>query len=635
MDTFFQDLAWLPRPAADFQTICRTIQSKPDNAGARLKALAGAALDENQLMRLSKAISALRKEGQSLDGLVPFRLGYVGNGTSDFIQSALVATAARYGILLDCVSTHYDQTLQDSLNPSSPLYANPLDAVLVAIDWRGIPMRPALGQNADSAVNSAVGFLETIVNGIQTNSKAICIVQNFAPPVHRTFGSFDRSLNGSSRHTIDRINASIAEAFSSSGRLMLDVSGLAETVGLSTWHSAQEWNMAKLPFAQALVPLYADYVCRTLAAIRGRSRRCLVLDLDNTVWGGVIGDDGLSGIQVAQGDAAGEAFLDFQRYVLSLRSAGIVLAVSSKNDDATARLPFREHPEMILKEEHFAIFQANWNDKPTNIKAIADELSLGLESFVFVDDNPFERELVRKTLPQVAVPEMPADPALYTQTLSAAGYFESIGFSGEDSSRASYYEGNARRASLQKQVSDVESYLVSLEMEIWFRPFDATGRERITQLINKSNQFNLTTRRYTEAQVAQMEGSDQVVTLQVRLKDIFGDNGMISVVICRQTSSDEWEIDTWLMSCRVLGRRVENMVLKEILSQAAERGIRRLRGFYRPTDRNKLVEHHYANLGFNLCSEHPDGSTEWQLSVADAKIEGVPMIVHSERLAPR
>ncbi len=312
-----------------------------------------------------------------------------------------------------------------------------------------------------------------------------------------------------------------------------------------------------------------------------------------------------------------------------------MLAVSSKNEDSTARLPFREHPEMLLKEEHIAVFQANWNDKPTNIKAIADELSLGLESLVFVDDNPFERELVRKTLPQVAVPEMPLDPALYTQTLSAAGYFESIGFSKEDSSRASYYEGNARRASLQKQVSDVESYLVSLEMEIWFRPFDATGRERITQLINKSNQFNLTTRRYTEAQVAQVEQSDQFLTLQVRLKDIFGDNGMISVVICRQTSSDEWEIDTWLMSCRVLGRRVENMVLKEILSQAADRGIRRLRGFYRPTDRNKLVEHHYSNLGFTLSAEHPEGVTEWQMTVLDANVPGAPMIVHSERLAPR
>ncbi len=319
MDTFFQDLAWLPRPAADFQTVCRSVQSNPENAGAKIMALARVALDENQLMRLSKLVKTLLNEGHLLEPLTPFRLGYVGNGTSDFIQSALVATAARYGILLDCVSTRYDQTLQDSLNPDSPLYTNPLDAVLVAVDWRGVPLRTSVGQNADAAVNGAVGFLEMIVNGIQANSKAVCIVQNLAPPVHRTFGSFDRSLNGSTRHTIDRINVAIAETFSTNGRIMLDLSGLAETVGLSRWHSAAEWNMAKLPFAQAFIPLYADYVCRTIAAMRGRSRRCLVLDLDNTLWGGVIGDDGLTGIQVAQGDAAGEAFLDFQRYVLSLR----------------------------------------------------------------------------------------------------------------------------------------------------------------------------------------------------------------------------------------------------------------------------------------------------------------------------
>jgi FkbH-like protein len=349
----------------------------------------------------------------------------------------------------------------------------------------------------------------------------------------------------------------------------------------------------------------------------------------------VIGDDGLSGIQIAQGDAAGEAYLDLQRYILSLRQVGIVLAVSSKNEDETARLPFRQHPEMLLREEHFAVFQANWNDKPTNLRAIAAELSLGLESLVFVDDNPFERELVRKTLPQVAVPEMPADPALFSLALSAAWYFEAVAFSSEDSKRASYYEGNAKRASLQKQVSDIESYLASLEMEIWFQPFDATGRERIAQLINKSNQFNLTTRRYTEAEVGEMESSDRFFTMQVRLKDIFGDNGMISVVICRVSSDNEWEIDTWLMSCRVLGRRVENMVLREMLAHAAEQGVRRLRGRYLPTDRNKLVERHYANLGFALEAEHPDGSTEWQLVVADARVETAPMAVHSESFAER
>ena len=282
----------------------------------------------------------------------------------------------------------------------------------------------------------------------------------------------------------------------------------------------------------------------------------------------------------------------------SLRERGVVLAVSSKNEDDTARLPFREHPEMLLREEHFAVFQANWSDKATNIKSISEELALGLESLVFVDDNPFERELVRKALPQVAVPEMPSDPALYARTLAAAGYFELATFSQEDLSRASYYDGNARRAALQKQVGDLNQYLASLNMEITFQPFNETGRARIAQLINKSNQFNLTTRRYTEAEVAEMESDPNCFSLQVRLTDTFGDNGMISVVICRTTPEGNWDIDTWLMSCRVLGRGVETMVLREMLEHASERGVAKLIGTYRPTDRNKLVEQHYSKLGF-------------------------------------
>ena len=216
------------------------------------------------------------------------------------------------------------------------------------------------------------------------------------------------------------------------GDLLLDIAALAETVGLADWHSPPQWNMAKLPFADAFVPLYADHVARLVAALRGKSRKCLVLDLDNTVWGGVIGDDGLEGIRIAQGDPVGEAFLSLQQMALALRQRGIVLAVASKNNDETARLPFRQHPEMLLREDHIAVFQANWTDKPSNLKAIAEALSFGLDALVFVDDNPMERDLVRRTLPQVAVPELPDDPALYARTLAAAGYFEALGFSDED-----------------------------------------------------------------------------------------------------------------------------------------------------------------------------------------------------------
>ena len=305
-----------------------------------------------------------------------------------------------------------------------------------------------------------------------------------------------------------------------------------------------------------------------------------------------------------------------QSLALMLRKRGIVLAVCSKNTDEIARSPFREHPEMLLREEHFAVFQANWNDKATNLKAISDELSLGLDAMVFLDDNPVERGFVRSALPQVAVPELPADPAGFARTLAAAGYFEAIAFSDEDRQRAEMYQLNARRVALQHQVGDLDTYLASLEMEIHFCPFDLTGRARISQLINKSNQFNLTTRRYSEAEIDQVQNDPSAFTMQVRLIDRFGDNGMISVIICRLSEPGIWAIDTWLMSCRVLGRKVETMVLREINMHARAAGINTLVGTYIPSEKNGLVRDHYQALGFAKIGEDESGATRWTLSTS-------------------
>jgi FkbH-like protein len=392
--------------------------------------------------------------------------------------------------------------------------------------------------------------------------------------------------------------------------------------------------MAKLPFSSDFLPLYADHVCRLIAALRGKSRRCLILDLDNTVWGGVIGDDGLEGIKIGQGDPTGEAHLNVQETALALRGRGMVLAVSSKNHDEFARLPFQKHSEMLLREDHIAVFQANWNDKATNIAAIAKELELGLDAMAFLDDNPAERGLVRRILPQVAVPEVPDDPALFARTLLASGYFEAIAFSDEDRKRADFYQDNAKRIALQKQAGDVDGYLASLDMVITFQPFDSVGRARIAQLISKSNQFNLTTRRYSEADVAAAEADPSLLTLQIRLADTFGDNGMICVVICRPDAeyARGWEIDTWLMSCRVLGRKVEQATLAELVRTAKSRGIDRLRGVYKPTARNRLVEDHYRKLGFEQVTAESDGTTVWIFDVASASIPEVPMEI--KRIEP-
>jgi len=628
----YTTLAWLPPAPDDFSAQCRALAvAAPEEAGRRIRLLANHALDLNQLIRLAKSIQLARSasEGGRLKPLTGIKLAVLGNSTTDLLLPALVASAARHGVDLTCIASRYDQVMQEALDVGSEINCAKPDVVLLAIDFRGLPLRASVG-NAEAAaetVKNSLAYLETVRSALRRNSGAICLMQTLAPPPETLFGSMDRVLPGTLRWLIDAFNRNLAESVAGSGDALLDVATVAETVGTTEWHCPRQWNMGKFPCAESYLPLYAEHVGRVLGALRGKSRRCLILDLDNTLWGWVIGDDGLEGIRLAQGDPTGEAHLELQRLALSLRQRGIVLAVSSKNEDETARLPFRKHPEMRLREEHIAVFQANWSDKATNIQAIARELSLGLESMVFVDDNPVERGLVRELLPEVAVPEMPQDPALYARTLAAAGYFEAIAFSPEDAQRADFYQDNARRAALERQAGDVDRYLASLNMRITFSPFDQVGRARITQLINKSNQYNLTTRRYTEMEVAAVEHDPTCFTLQVRLADAFADNGMISVVVCREAAAQTWEIDTWLMSCRVLGRRVESMVLRELLARAQLRGIRTLVGWFLPTDRNVLVVDHYRKLGFALTERNPDGSTRWILEVESAAVEPAPMLV--------
>ena len=636
MNALYSEMQWLPRAPRDFAERLKALQNSAGPLGRELQALALHALDLNQLTKLAKAIGKARPEatagGKSLEPLVPFRLAVLSNSTIDLIVPALVASSARHGIALEVIQPSYDQVAQEALTPDSKVNSSKPDAVLLAIDYRALPLKLSLGDPEASfaTVQGVIGYLQALGGGIKANSNAVCIFQTFASPVETLFGSTDCALPGTLRSLIDGINRTLTEHVLGSGDVLLDVAGLAETVGLADWHNTQLWNMAKFSFSDELIPLYADHVARTVAALRGKSAKVLILDLDNTVWGGVIGDDGMEGIKVAQGDARGEAHLAVQRLALDLRQRGIVLAVSSKNTDEVAREPFEKHPEMLLKLDHIAVFQANWNDKATNIQAIAEELSLGLDAMVFLDDNPVERGLVRKLLPQVSVPELPDDPAYYARTLAAAGYFEAVAFAAEDLKRAGFYQDNAKRADLQKQVGGVDAYLASLDMTITFQPFDATGRARIVQLINKSNQYNLTTRRYTDPEVAAAEDDPEVFTLQVRLADIFGDNGMISVVICRPDENGVWQIDTWLMSCRVLGRKVEHMVLREILHHARAAGVHELRGTYRPTDRNKLVVDHYARLGFTKVDEDGSGATHWELFVEGGELESAPMKVVSK-----
>ena len=619
MNNLFQDLGWLQAAPADFSHRLASV-----NAGNDLRALAQYALDDNQLRKLAKKSSKLLSENAGLSGLTPMTLGVISNSTTQLITPALQASALRFGIALKVVEAQYDQLAYEAYSAESAFAGCSVNMVLVAADYHGLPLKPCPGDReaAEKNVAECLAYLQAVTQALRLKTGAQMILQNIPPPVELLSGSFEGRLPGTTSWLLQRLNNELDQLVADD-LFIFDVAGLASTVGLANWHDPTLYNIGKLPFAQAYTPIYADYVCRLLAARLGKSRRCLILDLDNTLWGGVIGDDGLEGILIGNGNPTGEAHLQLQQTILALRARGVVLAVSSKNEDAMARLPFKEHPDMVLKEDHIAVFQANWSDKASNIRAIAQTLSLGLESMVFLDDNPVERLQVRRELPEVAVPELPDDPALYARVLAAAGYFEAITFSDEDRKRAAFYQDNAKRVEILSQSSDMDAYLKALEMEITLTPFDSIGRARIAQLISKSNQFNLTTKRYSEAEVKALEVDDTYFTRQIRLKDSMGDNGMISVVICNKLATT-WEIDTWLMSCRVLGRRVEEAVLQEIVHYAAKENVQTLIGIYRPTARNVIVKEHYQKLGFKLLHEAAD-EQRWALNFQEYSPKELPM----------
>jgi FkbH-like protein len=604
------------------------VAAASEPAGSLLQTLAGFHTSAVQAVSLGRAISKAIAAGQDLAPLSHFRLGVLASSTYDLLLDEFAPAAARHGVALSLVNGPYDQVFQQAFDPASQINTGGLDAVLVAVDHRWMNLeRPALDLDAALRVDAGMQQLTGAVEAIRKHGGLPCILQTLPVPPLSLFGSFDRRTTGAVRSMIEDANRRIAELASRTGGYLLDVAALAERVGLDNWFDPVQWAAHKLPFASRWNAAYGDLLGRLLGAIRGKARKCLVLDLDNTCWGGVIGDDGLDGIVIGQGSAAGEAFLAVQQMALDLHARGVILAVSSKNDEANARLPFLKHPDMLLRESHLAVFQANWNDKASNLEAIAKALDIGLEALVFLDDNPAERAQMRAALPMVAIPELPDDPAWYPWMLASAGYFEAVAFSDEDRLRAASYASNVARAEVMSKTRDLGEYLSSLEMTLANRGFDAEGRQRIAQLINKSNQFNLTTRRYTETEIAEAEADAQVFTLQTRLTDRFSDLGMIGVVIGRPAEhlgEAAWEMDTWLMSCRVLGRKVERGMLDAVIRAARDGGIRWLIGLYKPTPKNGMVAAHYDNLGFETLSDDEEGVRRFVLDVAAYETPELP-----------
>ncbi len=633
------DLEWLPPAPPDFRDRLRALQGElagdiQPNFYERLVSLAATSLSEAELTRLAGLSRWIKDSKSRTDELSSVRLGVMGDGALSLIGPPIVGAGFRHGLLTEVIEGGYNCAVQEAADRGSRMHAAALHFALIAGDARalGLDRAAASEGEAEAKINAALSSMQMIVNGLRPSVKSAILVQTVPAPMDPLFGSFDRVHAATPFAMVETLNRKIAD-WAREGRVILvDIARLATAVGLQTWHEPGHWHASKLAFSPRLIPVYADVVARTIAAVIGKSKKCLVLDLDNTLWGGVIGDDGLAGIEVGQGSSLGEAFIAIQTMALELRSRGVILAVCSKNEEDVARLPFRKHPDMLLREDHIAVFQANWTDKAANLRAIASTLNIGVDALVFLDDNPAERMQVRAALPLVAVPELPDDPALYPRALAAAGYFEAVAFSEEDRNRAKYYEANTQRAEALSSSRDVGDYLAALDMVCSIGRVDPLSRSRVAQLINKSNQYNLTTLRYSEAEVELAENDPARHVIQIRLVDRFGDNGIISVIIAEK-ADEAWTIDTWLMSCRVLGRRVQEAALAHLAAAAASEGAKSLIGRYIPSAKNRMVAGHYQSLGFTLIATAEDGKTEWRLDLAAYEAPDLPMRIEDRALA--
>lgn len=603
-------LHWLP-PADDWRQRLKTLADNPGSAWEDAVALAGTRLDFVATNALDTMGRRLWPEAPASAG-AGTRLAVLGTATNTHLLPAIRVGGLRRGMWIDTFEPDFgawDRALRD---PALGLPDFAPTAILFALDAHDLTASLRADMDEAAASDALAAVLDRIRSAWRLAREAFrCpILHQAGLDVHPTLlGCQEHRLPGSKSAFIARLNIELRTMADQEGVDILAVDRQAARDGVSRWHDPALWHHAKQEIALPAAPLYGDLVARWLAAVRGRSFKCLVLDLDNTLWGGVIGDDGLEGIVLGQGSAEGEAFVAFQAYARELSRRGIILAVCSKNDIANALEPFEKHPDMILRRDDIACFVANWSDKPGNLRAIAEALNIGLDAIVFADDNPMERDLVRRELPMVAVPELGDDPARYPTILAEGGYFDARTITEEDRARAGLYRDNQAREAWKHSATDMDTYLKGLDMRLVWRPFDRVGLPRIVQLINKSNQFNLTSRRFSEPEALAVMDDPGAFGLQLRLLDRFGDNGVIAIVIGRLRDAGDLWIDTWLMSCRVLGRQVEPATLHLIQQQAHAMGACRLVGEYIPTKKNGMVREHYQGLGFALLDRDAKGRT--------------------------
>jgi FkbH-like protein len=616
-------MSWLPI-AADFRGDLRAAfdNAEPVDCLENLAALAAYRLGFLETLQLDRAYSRLGLK--EAPGFLPMRLAVLASSTVDHLLPAIRVAGLRRRLLIDVQSGEYGQYRQDLLDPASALHQFTPQAILFSLTPReaisSIPLT-ATAAEVEETIARLIEELRSFWQKAREICNGVILQQTFLDITEPLFGSYDRFVPGAPSRIAARLNDRLCEAAGQDGVLLLDVARASERDGIDAWFDAGRWLQGKLEIAPQAAPVYGDMVVRILAAQGGLSKKCLVLDLDNTLWGGVIGDDGIEGIVLGEGSAVGEAHLALQYYAKQLKERGVILAVCSKNEAAIAEAVFDDHPEMLLRRSDIAAFLANWDDKTENLKAIATGLNIGIDSLVFVDDNPVERARIRQSLPMVAVPELPEDTAQYVRCLADAGYFEAVAFTSEDRDRAQQYAANAERDALLKSTQSMDEFLRGLKMSVRFGPFMAVDQPRVVQLINKTNQFNTTTRRYTSEEIAYITDLPDALTLQFRLFDRIGDNGLVSTMILRPTHDhqDVLEIENWVMSCRVFGRQLEFEAMNIVVEAARQRGARALVADYIATAKNNVISALYPSLGFVAVNQTapPSGATRWFLDLAD------------------
>ena len=545
--------------------------------------------------------ASLRKNAKIKDPTFPqYKLAILGDCATQHLTTALKGTAHLQKFQLNVFDADYDQIYAQIMDSKSEMYAFEADSILIVMCVEKL-QEAFVATPVQERQNFANDMLKTIRqywDMVSAHTSASILQFNFTYYNDGVMGSYALRESSSFSYQLQKLNYLLSDAASALKNVFLiDVNGIQSVFGRNIFLDDKLYYMAKMPFSLDVLPTVAARAVDVIDALRGRVKKCVVLDLDNTLWGGVIGDDGLEGIEIGE-LGTGHAFSGFQQWLKELKNRGILLAVCSKNNEDTAKEPFEKHPEMVLHLNDFAMFVANWEDKASNILRIQQTLNIGMDSLVFLDDNPFEREQVRSMIPAITIPDFPEDPALYLQYLRSLNLFETAACSSADGQRTNQYQQEAKRATMMSAYGSYEDYLKALDMRAVAMPFDSFHYPRIAQLTQRSNQFNLRTVRYTEVQIQALAGSDAHITRYYTLKDKFGDYGLVSVVILDKQPEQTLFISEWLMSCRVLKRSMEEFIINDILNVAKENSCTRVVGEYIKTPKNAMVADIYKRMGF-------------------------------------